>query len=77
MSQSRRDLFRTLNELAVLIRKEKSLEFGEVCRLLKIGSSTLYGYIRILNDLYKDVRYEKGRFIKIEEPKVIIEERKV
>jgi len=51
-----------LNELAVYIRKNTPVKFGELCVKMHIAPSTMYGYIRLLKDMCTDISYSRGVF---------------
>jgi hypothetical protein len=52
----------TVNELAIFIRENAPVKFGQVAAQKKIAPSTLYGYIRIMLDICDDIEFEHGVF---------------
>jgi len=51
-----------LNELADYIRRNTPVRFGQLCLKMHVAPSTMYGYVRLLLDMYTDITYSRGVF---------------
>ena len=59
-----------LNKIAEIIREKKAVPFGELCVQIGIAPSTMYGYIRVMKNLFLDIKFEDGLFTAIGNQKV-------
>jgi len=65
----KRNMHKTIDKIATLIRKEKRVDIVKFCNLLDYSPSTFYNYRKFVLDRYHDIIYEDGMFktIKTEE----------
>ena len=59
-----------LNKIAEIIREKKAVPFGEPCVQIGIAPSTMYGYIRVMKNLFLDIKFQDGLFTTIGKQKV-------
>lgn len=62
----KRNMSKTLDKMARIVRQNKSLDIVDMCDLADIAPSTFYNYIKFLTRRYNDIVYENGRLKAIE-----------
>jgi len=62
----KRNMSKTLDKMARIIRQHKSLDIVDMCNLADIAPSTFYNYIKFLTRRYDDIVYENGMLKTIE-----------
>ncbi len=62
----KRNMSKTLDKMARIIRQHKSLDIVDMCNLTDIAPSTFYNYIKFLTRRYDDIVYENGMLKTIE-----------
>ena len=64
----KRNMSRTLDKMAKVVRQHGSLDIVDTCTLAEIAPSTFYNYIKFLTRRYEDIIYEDGKLkaIKVE-----------
>lgn len=70
----KRNMSRTLDKMARIVRKNKSLDIVDMCELADIAPSTFYNYIKFLTRRYQDIVYEGGflKAIEVSNPADIV-----
>lgn len=61
--RGKNEIMATVNDLAALVRSRGTISFGEVLALRHLAPSTLYGYVRALTAMCKDIKYKNGVFV--------------
>jgi len=58
----KRNMHKTIDKIAQLVRKEKVVDIVKFCNLLDLSPSSFYNYRKFVVDRYHDIIYEDGSF---------------
>ena len=62
----KRNMHKTIDKIAQLVRKEKVVDIVTFCNLLDLSPSSFYNYRKFVIARYDDIIYEDGAFKIIE-----------
>ena len=52
-----------LHKMVKIIREKKAVPFGELCLAMNMAPATMYGYIKLMKNVFLDIRFENGIFV--------------
>jgi len=58
----KRNMHKTIDKIAKLVRKEKVVDIVKFCDLLDLSPSSFYNYRKFVTSRYEDIIYENGEF---------------
>ena len=62
----KRNMSKSLDRIAKLVREEKRLDIVKFCDVLNLSPSSFYNYRKFVTARYHDIIYENGEFVLIE-----------
>lgn len=62
----KRNMAKSLDRIAKLVRKEKRVDIVKFCDMLDLSPSSFYNYRKFVTSRYHDIIYENGQFIALD-----------